>query len=555
MRGWILGAAALCAWAGLASSCSEEPPAIDRVIIDGNQFSNQVRQGVGPISLVVTGRGLQYVASAYLEDLQATVRAGVPDGGVTVDTVVPHATLPGPRRLTLTLSDNRPILTEAAAVEVTTIRATAQGSDLLGLGTPEHPFRSLTHALGLSSTGDEVELGEGTYGLVDGERWPLESGSPPSFSVANVPDGVIIKGAGSAVTALDGAGLLANAAALIFNGGGAVEGMTLTGGFHRGLLAGRGLVNVTDVSVSGCTAEGALAYAAGTLRLAGSGVSGCATGVRAMDSALLDVTNSNFGGNGVGVEFDNSAHGTLNGVGVSSSAGAGIAVASRGDIILTNITVDQNGQGAFEGSSGIYVTGVPNQLHLLTGTLSRNAGSGLYAKGGVLELINMTVRQNGLDGVTLDGASQVSLDRTGVSANGRDGVRVTAAASTVLDVTASSLSANTGSGATINAGATTLRSSTVDSNGLHGLRVLGQAALSLPWSPTTDPQADQITIPPGSINACLQDERVMGAASAVSVVHASLNGAIVPTHLEQGPFDARPQYRIVNSGNQINFLQ
>src|SRR3954470_16821437 len=113
MRGWVVGAAALCAGAVLASSCAEEPPAIERVIIDGNQFSNQVRQGVGPISLVVTGRGLQYVQSAYLEDLQATVRAGVPDGGVTVDTVVPHGTLTGARSLTLTLAENRPILTRS----------------------------------------------------------------------------------------------------------------------------------------------------------------------------------------------------------------------------------------------------------------------------------------------------------------------------------------------------------------------------------------------------------------------------------------------------------
>ncbi|HEY8211045.1 MAG TPA: right-handed parallel beta-helix repeat-containing protein [Myxococcaceae bacterium] len=555
MRGWILGAAVLCAWAVLASSCSEEPPAIERVIIDGNQFSNQVRQGVGPISLVVTGRGLQYVESAFLEDLQATVRAGVPDGGVTVDTVIPHGTLPGVRDLTLTLSDNRPILTRSAVVEVTTIRATTQGNDMVGLGTPEHPFRSLTHALGLSSTGDEVELGAGTYGLVNGERWPSENGSPPNFSVANVPDGVIIKGAGSAVTALDGSGLLGSAAALIFNGGGAVEGMTLTGPFHRGILAGRGLVNVTDVSVSGCAAEGALAYAAATLRLAGSGMSGCATGLRALGSSTLDVTNSNFTGNSVGVEFDDSSHGTMNGAGVSSNTGAGIIVASRGDITLTNITVDQNGQGAVEGSSGIYVTGVPNQLHLVTGTLSRNAGSGLHAKGGVVEVITMTVTQNGLDGVTLDGAAQALLDRAGLSRNGRDGVRVTAAASTSLDIQASTLSNNTGSGATINAGSTTIRSSTVDSNGLHGLRVTGLAALALPWTPGSDPQADVISIPPGSINACLQDERTAGAPSLVSVVHASLNGVTIPTGLVAGPVDARPQYRIANSGNQISFSQ
>jgi hypothetical protein len=132
---------------------------------------------------------------------------------------------------------------------------------------------------------------------------------------------------------------------------------------------------------------------------------------------------------------------------------------------------------------------------------------------------------------------------------------VTAAASTSLDIQASTLSTNTGSGATINAGSTTIRSSTVDSNGLHGVHVLGLAALALPWTAGSDPQADVISIPAGSNNACLLDERTNGAPSLVSVVHASLNGTITPTGLVAGPVDVRPRYRIVNPNNQISFSQ
>lgn len=552
----MAGAAALGAAAVVASSCGEEPPDIDRVFIDGNLFSNQVRQGLGPIRLIVTGRGLQYVTVATLEDLQGvTVHPNEPDGGVTVDALIPHAVLPGPRDLLLTLADNRPILTEANAVDVTTIRATAQGDDTEGRGTPEHPFRSLTRALSLSATGDTVELGEGTYGLVNGERWPAESNTPPTTPTANVPDGVVLKGAGSAVTQLDGSGLLGSAAALVFAGGGSAEGMTLKT-FHRGVIASRGLVNLTDVGVNGCTAEGFIPYASATLSLTNSAATGCAIGLRAMGSAVVNAGTSNFNGNSQGVEFDDSARGALTGVGLTQNANSGLVIAGRGDITLNGVTVDQNGQSAIAANSGIYVTGTVNQLHINAGTISRSAGSGVYVQAGTVGLTQVTVTQNGLDGVTLDGAAQGLLDRTGVSRNGRDGVRVTAVAATVLDIIDNSaLSTNTGNGANVAAGTTTVRASTVDNNGLHGLKVTGNGALTLAYTAGQDATGVSVLLPPASINACVSDERFTNSTSAVSVTHATLNGTMVPAGPVAGPIDQRPQFRIVNTGNQIFFLQ
>jgi len=542
-------ALALSAW--LASSCSEEPPAIDSAVIAGNAFSAQVRQGVGPISIVVTGKGLHYVESAWLEDIPVTVRTGVPDGGVTVDAVIPHGTMPGDRDLTLNLKDNRPILTQARVVEVTTIRATPQGDDMTGRGTPEHPYRSLTRALSLSATGDEVELGAGTYDLVAGERWPAGSGS--SYMNPNVPDGVLVKGAGSAVTALDGTGLLVNAAGLVFIGGGSVEGMTLRN-LHRGLVVQRGLVNATDVTVTGCTGgEGVAAYGSATVRLTSVGVTGCLSGVHTLGSSLLNVTNSNFTGNGVGLEMDESSRGVIQASGCSGNTGAGVVVATRGDVTLDGMTVDQNGQAGVASSSGVYVTSTPNQLRLRGGTISRNRGAGLYMLGGILDFATTTVTNNRLDGVTLDGASQARLDRAQVTVNDGDGVRVTNAASTSLEVVASTVRSNKGSGITVFAGTASVRSSNVDSNGVHGVRVLGQGGLSLPWDPVLDAQASVISVAQPT-NWCLSDERAISALSAVSVVHASLQGTITPSGLVAGPVDAAPRYRIVNPGNQISFL-
>src|SRR5262249_47658637 len=105
-------------------------------------------------------------------------------------------------------------------------------------------------------------------------------------------------------------------------------------------------------------------------------------------------------------------------------------------------------------------------------------------------------------------------------------------------------------------GTASIRSSTIDTNGTHAIRVQGNAGLSLPWDPVGDPQANQISIPvPLTTNACLSDERQASATSSVSVVHAMLQGAIVPSGLVAGPVDGRPRYQIVSGGNQISFLE
>jgi parallel beta helix pectate lyase-like protein len=190
-----------------------------------------------------------------------------------------------------------------------------------------------------------------------------------------------------------------------------------------------------------------------------------------------------------------------------------------------------------------------------TSTLSRNRGAGLYAQGGILSFTNAAVRENELGGITLDGALSVLVDRTQVVQNtGGDGIRVTNAYGTILDVIASAVRTNAGSGITVGAGTTTVRASNIDANGVHGIRVQGQGALTLPWSPSTDPQATVIGVPQAT-NACLSDERPISANSAISVVHATLQDMIIPSGLVAGPVDVRPRYRILNSGNQISFLQ
>jgi hypothetical protein len=217
------------------------------------------------------------------------------------------------------------------------------------------------------------------------------------------------------------------------------------------------------------------------------------------------------------------------------------------------VSVDQNGQAATASSSGVYLSGT-SHLTLRSGTLSRNRGSGLWALGGQLSFSNIIAVDNGIDGVTLDNIQQVTMNQTQLLRNGVDGLRTSVAGTPVIDITSATLRANLGSGATVAAGTTTFRASTIDSNGVHGVRVLGRAAVALPWDPIGDPQANQLSVS-SVANACLSDERTASAGTTVSVVHATLQGAIVPSQLVAGPADGRPQYRIVSAGNQINFLQ
>src|SRR6185295_13398867 len=104
--------------------------------------------------------------------------------------------------------------------------------------------------------------------------------------------------------------------------------------------------------------------------------------------------------------------------------------------------------------------------------------------------------------------------KTGVSLNARDGVRVTAVADTVLDIIDNSaFSQNTGNGVNVGAGTTTVRASAVDNNGLNGLKVTGNGALALVYTAGQDATAVDVLLPPGSINACISDERFTSANS------------------------------------------
>lgn len=557
----VTGAVLLLAGPGGGCSCEEPPPAIHSVVVPGNGGSAQVRQGVGPVALEVTGIKLAGVTSATVGDLPATLRAGGTDAGVTVDVVVAHATAPGARTLQLGLPAGEDPLTYPSAIEVTPITVMGTGSDLTGRGTPAAPFRTVSRALSLSARGDEIDVRAGLYDLVAGEQWVATSGTlPPTFPAANVPDGVILRGQGSAVSILDGVGLIAPAAALAFAGGAAVSGLTIRQ-FDRGLLVSSGAVSATDVVLSRVTRDGALVYGAATFTLSQSTVENSGTGVQAMNSATVDGTAVTLQTNAVGLGVTDSARVTLRASSVRGNGTTGIAMGRTSQATLDGVTVEQNGSQAAAFASGIYMTGSSSMSLMMSGgSLSQNFMAGLHAVNGLVSLTGTTIASNGLmarsPGVVLDGVQQATLDTVSITGNGLDGVNVRGTANTILFVNRASIVNSGAAGLELGAGATTVRASDIAGSGTHGIRLLNLAALSLAWQPGE--LQTRIIVPQAAVNRCLEDARAAGAGTVVSSRNTLMNGVVAVARTVQGPLDGQAEcWRIQNGGtplNEITFL-
>jgi microcystin-dependent protein len=546
----------LLAGPGAGCSCEEPPPAILSVSIPGNGGSAQVRQGVGPVALEVSGIGLAAVTSATVGDLPTTLRAGGTDAGVTVDVVVAHGTPTGARDLSLQLSGGLAPLTHPAVIEVTPVTAAGTGSDLTGKGTRAAPFRTVSRALSLSARGDEVEIQAGLYDLVAGEQWVPTA----PLVTTNVPDGVIVRGQGSAVTVLDGTGLTAQAAALVFAGGAALSGVTVRQ-FDRALLVSSGAVTVSDVVLAQNAREAALVSGVATLTISQSTVEGSGTGILAMNTATVNGTSVILQTNGVGLSVTDSAEVTLRTSAVRGSTTTGVAMARGSQVTLDGVTVDQNGTqlGAF--ASGVYMTvNSSGALTMRGGSLAQNFMAGLHAVDGVISLTGTAITSNGLSarsaGVVLDGVRGATLDGVSIAGNGLDGVSTRGAVNTILFITSSTLQNNGAAGLDLGAGAATVRASEISGNGTHGIRLLNRASLSLAWQPG-EPQT-RIIVPQATVNRCLEDMRARDTGAGVSSRNTLMNGVVAAARIVQGPLDGQAEcWRIQNGGsppNEIAFL-
>jgi|GEM_PF-3712370 len=177
----------------------------------------------GPGALSATqGSSVAYAPPADAEaTAQATVTVSAGDLSATV---------------TLTLN---PVVTEWFV--------STNGSDDAA-GTQAKPFRTLTHALSVASSGQKVWLADGTYDAEGGEVWPLP-----------VADGVLLEAAHAGGAVLAGP---SDATALSLAGGVSIQGVVFKD-FERVFAGGPqafGAVTLEDVSCdsTGLTFSGAM---------------------------------------------------------------------------------------------------------------------------------------------------------------------------------------------------------------------------------------------------------------------------------------------------------
>ena len=153
------------------------------VVVDGNPvdlgLSNQVRQGMGTITLRIKGSRLATLSQAMLGSLPLTITQQQEDGA-TLKGTIPHGATLGEQ--ILLLENDGGSLSKERAVEITKITTATlpqfnprdtctdpANQAGCGLGTPNRPYRTLSKSLFVSGTGDTVFLTAGTY--QDGENW------------------------------------------------------------------------------------------------------------------------------------------------------------------------------------------------------------------------------------------------------------------------------------------------------------------------------------------------------------------------------------------------
>lgn len=392
------------------------------VSIDGNDTSRQVRQGVGQVSLTVTGRYLKRVTAVSLGDLQTQFSVASDAQSLRVTTTIPHgANLTAHPLIISTLGGDNTI---ADALIVTPVTAGPGGSDAAGRGTPDQPYRSLRQALGVWDSGSAIYLLNGSYSTASGEQWTDYSGLPPdSLPLSTLPAGVVISGESMDGVILEGN--LGTSAGLVLGGEAQITRLTLRN-FGRGLVAGSGAIRLEALTLTDNT-EGMFLYNAAQVNasqvvLSNNSVSGLsaydeadiilnsvtaelnATGLHLYESASLRLSNSQVRANSdLGIKSEGASQLFLQSTEVFDNQPFGVVFGGNA-LVMRDSKIYQN----TEGGAGLYIEGTPQVVDL--GTLSEAGNNQLYDNTGVqlldaradqdeLNTVFITLRSTQLNGV------------------------------------------------------------------------------------------------------------------------------------------------------------
>jgi hypothetical protein len=362
-------------------------------IVDLNEvnlgLSTQVRQGMGIITLTIKGSRLDTLQSAKLGALPLTIVQKQADGA-RLEGNITHGAALGEQ--ILLLENNVGSVSLEKAVEVTEITTATNPNfnpidsciepsepRLCGLGTPNRPFRTLTKALSVTSKGDTIFLGAGTYS--EGEAWPVSTGGFPPVIAPNVPDGVTIEGPGErGLVILQGPGDTSNSSALVFTDSATVRNLSVKN-------FGRALVHIYDDQGS-----------SGELLLENLDVSLNFDGLLDFSASSVTLRNSSFSNNGNGVD------------------GSGIALFNSYGVLVENSTFNSNAYGIYgAGVVAIWIDNTATQNNYRDGiSLNDVFGS---------DLRNVISKNNGGNGVYVSN-SEFSMRSSLLSLNKKAGIEI-----------------------------------------------------------------------------------------------------------------------------------
>ncbi len=496
-----------------AADTAEAPaaPTITGVSISAptGYTDRQVRQGLGVITLAITGTNLTGATTATMTGGVTCTVAASTATTATLTCNVPHGEAIGTKNLTLTTPSGSAGFTGALDVTRITVLGTT-GSDTTGVGTTSRPFRSVSAGLGVAaagaSAGDIVfvrSMGDGVASAtarynttnIPTQTWATAGGT------ANVPAGITVEGesgAGVVRPVLEG-----GATNVAFKlAGGAVLKNLIVRNFVNSVLASTGATSITDVELSaangvaGYSTDRHIVVSGGTLTIASSAgtlpgstrptcaidganleliritgaptvaITGCLLrgsneyAINTTDGAfaltLLNDQISNNGNFGTGAAADggvqvNGGTTTVTTSLLQENYGFGIRAYGTANVTVASSTLSGNGQGVGNITSTPYtpVTGNNGIDFLGNGTLvvGRVAGS----------LLDTQITKNGFSGIAIHAAaggatSTPTVNLQGVTMTGNGTTAPELFIDTAASVTARSVSITSGTGSAVQVG-------------------------------------------------------------------------------------------------------
>lgn len=390
-----------------AADTAEAPaaPTITNVTISAptGYTDRQVRQGLGVITLAVTGTNLTGATTATMTGGVTCTVAASTATTATLTCNVPHGEVVGLKNLTVNTPSGSASFTGALEVTRITVLGTT-GNDATGVGTTSRPFRSVSAGLAVAAAGatagDTVfvrSMGDGLTSAtarynatnIPTQTWATAAGT------ANVSAGITVEGeSGTGVVRPVLEGGAANVALKL--AGGAVLKNLIVRNFGNAVLASTGTTTITDVELSaangvaGYSTDRQIVVSGGTLTIAST--AGTLPGSTTRPTCAIDGANNEL-----------------------------IRITGSPTVAITGCLLRGSNEYAINTTDGAFT------LRLLNDQVSNNgnfgtgaaADGGVQVNGGTTSVTTSVIQENYGFGIRAYGTASVTVVSSTLSGNGQ----------------------------------------------------------------------------------------------------------------------------------------